>query len=503
MTTEIILRILTNPVAIAAVVLFFGASIFVHELGHYLAARWRGLKIDRFSIGFGPRLFGWRDKQGVEWRVAPIPLGGYVMLPQLADLRGAEGESPETRRSGLPPISYTDKMVVSVAGAVYNVLFALSLACILWVAGTRVYDSMDTTQIGYVLPKVVDRAGNEVPSPASKAGILPGDTILAIDGQRVDDWGDVVTRVTTGSARADAGEPLTRLTVDRGGETLDIAVFPVLSEHETLRIIGFMAAEPVVVDRVFDNSPGQLAGLEQGDQIIAVNGERIYRPDAFIERVNDHPDEGFVLTILREGQTLERFLRPENVVYTQAGDTRPMVGIAFARSYEMRHIDPFTQLRNHVDMTVRVLAALFNPHTNVGVRNLSGPVGIGYALYSLTQIGMRELLAIVVLININLAILNLLPIPVLDGGHMVFATLAKLRGKPLPASFVAAAQSAFMLFFIGIFIYVTFFDTGRVHRNESAIIEQERAAAQRVEPVFTGESMEDVDSADPPTRGDP
>lgn len=492
MTSEIILRILTNPVAIAVVVLFFGASIFVHELGHFLAARWRGLKIDRFSIGFGPRLFGWTDKQGVEWRVAPIPLGGYVMLPQLADLRGAEGESPHPRRR-LPPISYTDKMVVAVAGALFNLLFALVLAGVLWGIGTRVYDSMDTTRVGHVLPTVVDRAGNEVPSPAMQAGVRAGDRILAIDGQRVDDWADVVTRVTTGAARAETGEPLTRLTLERNGETHEVEVFPALSEHETLRVVGFMPAEPILVDRVFENSPGQIAGLRPGDEILAVDGERIFRPDAFIGKVNADPDTAFTVTLLRDGERLERTLRPEQVVHTRAGDTRPMVGIAFARSYEIRHIDPFTQVRNQVDLTLRVLAALFNPATDVGVRNLSGPVGIGYALYSLTQIGLRELLAIVVLININLAILNLLPIPVLDGGHMVFATIAKLRGKPLPASFIAASQSAFMLFFIGIFVYVTFFDTGRVHRSESAIIEQERAAAQRVEPVFTGESMDGID----------
>ncbi len=497
MSVEIILRILANPLALAMVVLFFGASIFVHEWGHYLAARWRGLKISRFSIGFGPRLFGWTDRRGVEWRVAPIPLGGYVMLPQLADLRGVEGDAPATTEP-LPPISYTDKVTVAAAGAVFNVLFALALATLLWAIGTRVPDAMATTQVGYVIPHLVDSEGNEHQSPAKAAGIQAGDRILEVDGDPVNDWNDVMTRVATGSRRSSEGEPLTVLKVERAGEIIEFQINPTLSEYERMRIIGFVPATRLIVDGVMHKSPAEIAGLEPGDEILSINGELLYDSLPFIQHINAHPNELVRLEIRRGEQRLECVLRPESVVYNTNGDERPMVGIQFTRSQSLQHVDPFTQIRNHIDMTVRVLVALFHPATNVGLNNLSGPVGIGYALYSLTQIGMRELLAIVVLININLAILNLLPIPVLDGGHIVFATIAKLRRKPLPASFIASAQSLFMLLFLGIFIYVTFFDVGRVGRNETAIIEQERAAARSIAPLFTGESMHDVEPTEVP-----
>mgnify|MGYP003340689615 CR=1 FL=1 len=121
---------------ILLIVVFFGGSIFVHELGHFLAARKRGLKVERFSIGFGPRLFGWTGKDGVDYRVSLIPLGGYVALPQLADMQGIEGENAEDAEA-LPKITFADKMIVSVMGAVFNVIFAFVLATILWFTGDR------------------------------------------------------------------------------------------------------------------------------------------------------------------------------------------------------------------------------------------------------------------------------------------------------------------------------------------------------------------------------
>ncbi|MCC5840411.1 MAG: RIP metalloprotease RseP [Opitutales bacterium] len=483
MTGEIILRILSNPLAILAVVLFFGASIFFHELGHYLAARWRGLRVDRFSIGFGPRLFGWVDKRGCEWRVAPIPLGGYVMLPQLSDMRGAD-ESTKGHPGGLPQISYADKMYVTGAGAFFNILFALVLGTILWVGGQRVYDSMTTTQIGFVVPTIVDREGSERESPASIAGLRAGDTILALDGQPVREWSDVLTFLTTGSRRTEAGNPLAVLTIERGGEQLDITTFPALSEFEGTRILGLVPATSLIVGQTQDNSPARFAGLQPGDSIRSVDGIPLFHIDPFIRHLEATGGAPVNLQIDRNGQLLDKVLTPEMVTYTTAGATRPMIGVVFERPYEIRHINPFRQISNHVQTTLRVLRALVNPRTNVGLNNLSGPVGIGYTLYYFTQIGIRDLLGIVVLINVNLAILNLLPIPVLDGGHMVFATIAKLRGRALSVNFIATTQSAFVFLFLGVFIYVTFFDVGRVNRQERALIEQERMMQERIAPVF-------------------
>ncbi len=161
-------QIFDSAWSILMVILFFGGSIFVHELGHFLAAKWRGLHIERFSIGFGPRLFGWR-RNGVDYRVALLPLGGYVALPQLADMRGIEGES-SIDAAAMKPISYSSKVIVAVAGAVFNVLFALALSCILYFTGQPTNERQSSVEIGYISETLVDEDGNTVPAPSRIAG---------------------------------------------------------------------------------------------------------------------------------------------------------------------------------------------------------------------------------------------------------------------------------------------------------------------------------------------
>ena len=204
--------------AFLSVALFaLGFTIFIHELGHFLAARNRGLVIKKFSIGFGPKLFGW-TRNGVEYRLSAIPFGGYVALPQLADMGRIEGseekdpenphadswededEEKETKEEILPKIGYADKMIVSVMGAVFNFLLAFILAGFLSVFGYDVPDSQLTTKIGYVADTVerwnplIDD-GEEVKGPAHKARLKPGDEILEIDGASVENFMDIQNRI--------------------------------------------------------------------------------------------------------------------------------------------------------------------------------------------------------------------------------------------------------------------------------------------------------------------
>lgn len=482
-------RILSDPFAITLVILFFGASIFVHEYGHYIAARWRKLKIERFSIGFGPRLFGWKDKSGVDWRVSLFPLGGYVALPQLADLRGVEG-SPENDMVELPPISYADKMYVAGAGAFFNVLFALFLGTILWITGIPKAGEMETAQVGFVSEQMIDAEGMEREGPALRAGLEPGDIILEIDDEKISDWEDITYAVTTGVRRTEAGNPRTDLLVERGGEKVELTVYPVLDEYEGIRRIGIAPANSLLIGAVMENSPAALAGLKAGDGIVAVNGQPVFHTITLSRIIRQSPEEPLQLTIENNGKQRQISLTPKQVAYNTEGDTTPMIGVRWQPVTTLRHIDPFTQVYDSLRVTLRVLGALIHPKSDIGINNLSGPVGISYTIYVLSQIGILEVLSIVVLININLAILNLLPIPVLDGGHMAFATFAKLRGKPIPPNIIASAQGAFMLVFLAIFVYVTFFDVGRVKRNEDAITEAEESRNERIPIVFSAEESE-------------
>ena len=220
---------LLNIFYIAIALLALSFCIFIHELGHFIAAKKRGLIADRFSIGFGPRLFGWKWR-GTDFRISLLPLGGYVSLPQLADMGRLEG-GEEDESEDLPPISYADKMIVAVMGAVFNIILAFCLSLILWGVGR---DIIKTTVVDVAPEQIVNSAGEIVPGPAFEAGLLAGDTILEIDDERIGDWMQLQNAVMTGTGRNDAGIPTTEVTVLRGDKELTLTAHPVLVTSEDI-----------------------------------------------------------------------------------------------------------------------------------------------------------------------------------------------------------------------------------------------------------------------------
>ena len=202
---DILAPLFANAWSILMIAVFFGGSIFVHELGHFLAARSRGVVVERFSIGFGPKIFAWKGKDGVEYRLSWLPLGGYVALPQLADMRGIEGES-RADLAKLPSPGYATRMIVFGAGAFFNILFAFALACIVWGVGLPTSADQATTRIGYVVDKVTTSDGARVTSPAAEAGLRVGDTVRAIDGRKTETWQELLQVLLTSSGRTADGE---------------------------------------------------------------------------------------------------------------------------------------------------------------------------------------------------------------------------------------------------------------------------------------------------------
>ena len=449
------------------VVLFFGASIFVHELGHFLAARWRGVKVERFSIGFGPAIVAWTGRDGVEYRLAWIPLGGYVLLPQLADLGAVEGKS-QVDAAALPPISYLSKLVVFVAGAAFNLLFAFGLACIVWVAGQPVIAEWNTTRIGNLAPSIRLADGTTVPNPAQEAGLRPGDLVRSIDGVPVKNVEEIFTSILLGRDRAGDGRRQSLFVIERAGQTLSLTVYPRLVGEEKARSAGIEPAQDLTVETVSPGSPAEAAGVRTGDRIVAVDGRVLFQRVAVSEHLAQHATRPVEFLLQRGGAEVRVPIQPRLVRDEATGQPVARVGIRYRDSILIIHPSPFAQIGDNLAGTFRTLGALLSPYSDIGPSKLTGPIGIARELHRQAQWDFRRLLWFTILINVNLAIFNLLPIPVLDGGQIVFASLARLRGRALPVNVIVTTQSVFMVLLLSMILYVSFFDVARLRRETRA-----------------------------------
>ena len=460
---------------IALALFALGFSIFIHELGHFIAAKKRGLVADRFSIGFGPRLFGWH-RNGTDFRLSLLPLGGYVSLPQLADMGRIEGgEDNEADR--LPPISYADKMIVAVMGAVFNLIFALVLSLVLWGVGREIVKS---TTVGFVAEEIRNADFEIVPGPAHVAGIRKGDVIYSIDGNRVPDWWYFQNAIATGVGKenGEAGRREVEVGVLRKGELMELTVYPELVSSERMRYIGIEpetdeTSAPIVV-RLEPDMPAIEAGLKPGDRLIRLDGEDIISGAFLSTYLTKYGDRSIDVTVERDGKELTLPIQPK----IKEGEQSPRFGFAYDFQYktEIVHYNPIDQLYRFAETMKMTLYALIHKNSDVRVKNMSGPVGIVHGLTRMAQIGFIDLLWMLALINVNLAIFNLLPIPVLDGGHMLFATISKIIGRPLPRRLMENVQGAFMILLLGFVIYVSFFDVSRVGRDIGLI--QDEAPAE-------------------------
>ncbi len=458
------MEILTYAQAIFLVIFFFGASIFVHELGHFLAALWRGLKVTRFSIGFGPRLWTWK-REGIEYCISLLPIGGYVALPQLGHMEMIEGKAEEEVES--KSVSWTSKVVVLVAGAFFNVLFALLVASLLYLLGGRpVQANNETTRIGFV-PQSISIDGETLQNPAFSAGLRQGDIITAIDGEPVYRWEEVDLKVIMGSGKTRDDGPVSTFSLLRQGEAINVEVFPIIGGPERTRLVHMRPATPAIVGKLMKNSPAERAELMEGDEILTMAGSEIISVEQISQYVGKVDETPIEFTIRRDGKVITKIIQPVSIQINPQGEYALMLGIRWMPGTTTLRENPLTQLKNVIQLTFTTLERLFHPGSDIGIRHLSGPLGIGTLIFQFALADFRYVLWIVVIINVNLAILNLLPIPVLDGGHIALASLERLLGKPMPQNLLLSLQSAFLILLLSLMVYVTIFDGLRIFRYQS------------------------------------
>ncbi len=444
------------------VVLIFNLLIVVHELGHFLAAKWRGLVVEKFAIWFGKPI--WKKTiGGVEYRLGSIPAGGFVAIPQLAPMEALEGKVEQSRDS-LPPVRPLDKIIVAAAGPLFSFGLAFVMACVVWFVG-KPQSEFDSPTIGYV------KDGG----PADKAGIRVGDVIVAVDGQPVKHFVSGTDSVKWRIVRSE-GETIA-FTVKRDGQEITIPTGWIKPETSSWRRPALREVQigPRLVPGVgfvVRNGIADKAGFQSGDLITAVNGQPIFNLDEIGPLVDANRGKSLSISVERNGgeTTLTLPIPPA------APEPQPVnFGIDWGRTI-LVYPDPVSQVKDAATSIFRMVGALFSPKSDVKAAHFSGPVGIMRLYYQIfeNENGWRIALAFSVLINVNLALINLLPFPVLDGGHITLAIIEGIRRKPINVRVLEFVQTACALALIGFMLYLTFYDVGDIFTPKPPVAEKSK-----------------------------
>ena len=438
-------------------VLFFGFTIFVHEFGHFLAARRAGMLIDTFSIGFGPAI--WKKKiRGTVYKIGIIPIGGYVALPQLdpSSMELIQGKSEGSEKDGkaeekaefrdIPPISASKKIFVSLAGAAGNMLLAVVLA---WV----IYLSPEVTaqKMGAFVGSVATN------SPAYERGLRPGDQILSVNKEPVTTWNEFFIE-----CHLKGGTSNELALVVRSNGRLSTITLPTTKKESGIQVVeGIDKAMLCVVMKVFPDSPAKRAGLETADIVKEFGGTRVTGPDHFILLVAERKEQETPITVDRKGKLVNLTVKP---AFDQK-EGRTLVGVKVSPGIEgsampwMEYKKPMDQIKGDARGIIRILRALVSRHeAGQAAGALGGPVMIITTLWISIKISMLNAVGFMRFLGVNLAILNLLPIPVLDGGHIVFALWEGITHRRAHPKLVSVLVNTFASLLIAAILILTFRD---------------------------------------------
>jgi regulator of sigma E protease len=400
--------------------------VFFHELGHFLVARWCGVTVTTFSIGFGRELGSFVDRHGTRWRVAAIPLGGYVKF--LDDVNPA---SQPAAVAPAEPGSFHGKPVwqralVVAAGPAANFLIA-----------ALIYTAVN---IGYGVSTISARIDDVVAGmPAEKAGLKAGDLITDINGWSIESYDDVARIVTASSGRT------LDISVNRNGETRTFPVTPDMRDHRddlgvTVRLgdIGIRRIIPARIGAVMPDSPAARAGFRAGDTIVAIDGAKIASFDDVIDKVSPAAGRSLSITVDRDGGAQTLAVVPQSTPTKKPDGTtvdRGRIGVAPDRPEPVS-----VSLPEAVRLGIReTYANIVQTITGIGdifwgrqsADQVGGPILMAEVTARVVEMGWEPLLRWTALISANIGLLNLLPIPVLDGGHLVFYAIEAIRRRPL------------------------------------------------------------------------
>ncbi|MDN6276779.1 MAG: RIP metalloprotease RseP [Psychrobacter sp.] len=472
---------MTFLLTLLAAIFVLGPLIALHEWGHYIVARLCGVKVLTYSIGFGPKLFGWTSKKsGIDYRISALPLGGYVKM-----LDAREGEvAKEEQHLAFNHQHPLKKIAISAAGPIMNFVIAIALFWVLFMTPSEQL----ATKIGQVLPE----------TPAATAQLPVGETIVAIDSHDVQSWEGINYRLAgrmgeTGNVsitlQSDAATPniatanidATNVETSNAVQTYQVPVTAFMQGEakgqDALTSFGMLPWQPDIVPVIGELTPDGAAirqGLEVGDRITAINGEEITDWISATRIIRDNPETLLPFTVLRDEKPIQLQIMPQGKKdnlgndFGQIGARVAESDIVIPDAYKTTVVygageslvKSFEKTEQLAVMTLSSMGKMLSGM--IGLDNLSGPITIAKVAKQSFDISWQMVLSTAGFISLSLAVLNLLPIPVLDGGHIVYHFIELIRGKPLSEGVQMVGLNIGLLLLVGFMVLAIGNDISRL-----------------------------------------
>jgi len=434
-----------------------GVLVAFHELGHFLAARWVGVKVLKFSLGFGPKLFG-RQVGETEYLLSAIPLGGYVKLFGEDE---TEAATSEDRRRSFAHQGLWGKVLIVAAGPGFNFILAY-----------LIFAGWLSTGAPLFVPTFRDLSADiealAPSSPAATAGMEVGDRVVSVNGKEISTKTELLDVVAKSK-----GQPLL-LEVRREGQTKPLTVTPVQAPGEVpagedpFYTIGVEETPPLVTS-VMHGSPASVAGFQAGDRVVGIEGQAIYTWAQMTTQVKEHPQKPLRVEVLRNGQRVALTVTPTAEKVTVNGESIEVgkIGISGPGRSLMRSDTPLEAVYQGLEATwgwtELTTVGLYKMIVgDISSKNIGGPLTIANISGEAASQGASSVVFLIAILSINLGVLNLLPIPILDGGHLLFFLIEGILRKPLGERQREVAQQVGLVLLVGIMIFAFWNDLDRI-----------------------------------------
>ncbi|HEX4301789.1 MAG TPA: RIP metalloprotease RseP [Rhizomicrobium sp.] len=440
---------------IPAFIFLITTVVFFHELGHFSVARFFGVRVETFSIGFGRGMVKWTDKKGTLWKIGWIPLGGFVKFfgdadgASTPDREGVAAMTPAERAVAFPFKPVWQRALIVVAGPVANFILAFVMLAGLMMIHGRV-----------VIPPVVGKIAPH--SPAQIAGLHMGDRIVSIDGSAVSTFGEIEQIV---SLSANQRLPIM---LDRGASRLtlwatphEITITDPFKNKQRIGDLGFNPPGPPLIESVSPGTPAQRAGIRPGDRFVSVNGQSVIDTEDVRNIVSTHAGRDLVLVMSRGGKPVTLHATP-----IRNDQKEGILGISFVAQGTLQRLGPLEAagaavgaVEDIMSLTFRSREQLFRGNTS----QLSGPIGILKISGQVASVSFLWLIQLAALISVSIGLVNLFPIPLLDGGHLLYYAFEGVLGRPLGERAQDVGFRLGLAVVLGIFLLATWNDLVRLN----------------------------------------